>query len=42
MSKTTKIPLRNPQRPLRLHDEALETHRRWTTFKEGKDLKIDM
>ena len=42
MSKTTKTPLRNLQCPLRLHDDALETQRRWTTFQEGRDLKINM
>ena len=40
--KTTKTPLRNLQRPLRLHDDALETHRRWSTSQAGRDLKIDM
>ena len=42
MSKTIKTPLKNLQRPLRLHDDALETHRRWSTFQIGKDLKIYM
>ena len=42
MSKTTKTPLRNLQRPLRLHDDALETHGRWSTSQAGRDLKIDM
>ena len=42
ISKTTKAPLRNLQRPLRLHDDALETHRRWSISQEGRDKKIDM
>ena len=42
MSKPTKTPLRNLQRPLRLHDDALETCRRWSTFQIGRDLKIYM
>ena len=42
MSKTTKTPLRNLQRPFRLHDDALETHRRWSISQEGRDKKIDM
>ena len=40
--KATKTPLRNLQRPLRLHDDALETHRRWSAFGIGRDLKIYM
>ena len=41
MSNTTKTPLRNLQHPLRLQDDALETHRRWSTSQAGRDLKID-
>ena len=40
MSKTTNTPLRNLQRPLRLHDDALETHGIWSTSQAGRDLKI--
>ena len=39
MSRTTKTPLRNLQRPLRLQDDVLETHRRLSTFQECRDLK---
>ena len=42
MSNIVKTPLRNLQRPPRLHDDALETHRRWSTFQAGRELKIDM
>jgi hypothetical protein len=42
MSKTTMSPLRNHQCPFRLQDDALETHRRWSTFRAGRDLKMDM
>ena len=42
MSKTTKTPVRNLQRLLRLHDDALETHRRWSISRAGRYLKIDM
>ena len=41
-SKTTKTPLRNLLRPLRLHDDTLETHRRWSNFQVGRDFKIHM
>ena len=42
MSRTTKTPLRSLQRPLRLHDDALETHRRWRTSWLHRDLKINI
>ena len=42
LSKPTNTPSRNNQRPLRLHDEALEMHSSRTTYEESRDLKIDM
>ena len=42
MSKTTNTPLRNLQRPLRLYDDTMETHRRWSTSQEHRGMKIDM
>ena len=42
ISKITKTPFRNLQRPFRLHDDALETHRRGSTSQAGTDLKIDI
>ena len=42
ISKTAKAPLRNLQQPLRLHNDAMETHRGWSNSQAGIDLKIDM
>ena len=41
MSKTTKTPLRNHQRPLRLQEDFLETHRRLGISLAARGLKID-
>ena len=41
MSKTTKTPLRNHQRPLRIHEDVLETHRRLDISQAARAMKID-
>ena len=41
MSESMQTPVRNLQRPPRLHDDKMETHRRWRTSWLHRDLKIN-
>ena len=42
MSESTQTPVRNLQRPPRLQDDIMETHRRWWTSWLHRDLKINI